>query len=156
MSDTLGPYEQQHTRLSCPSPSPRVCSNSCSLSWWCHPSVTLILLPSILMREKYFRNRYSFKCRWSYPCKCIRHHFLEKPLEDLKILKASTYGRVLMLAFTCMEYWQICELFNENKTGVKRRQYFGSLKILMLACGNRCTTLSLLATYKILNQYKLI
>ena len=107
------------------------------------PSICLplILLPSILMREKYFRKRYSFKCRWSYPCKCIRHHFLEKPLEDLKILKASTYSRVLMLAFTCMKYWQICELFNENKTGVKRRQYFGSLKILMLAYGNRCTTL---------------
>jgi len=30
----------QHTRLPCPSPSPRVCSNSCPLSEWCHPIVS--------------------------------------------------------------------------------------------------------------------
>ena len=29
MSDSLQPHELQHTRLSCPSLSPRVCSNSC-------------------------------------------------------------------------------------------------------------------------------
>ena len=28
------PHALQHTRLSCLSPSPRVCSNSCPLSWW--------------------------------------------------------------------------------------------------------------------------
>ena len=26
----------QHARLSCPLLSPRVCSDSCLLSWWCH------------------------------------------------------------------------------------------------------------------------
>ena len=36
----------------CPSPSPRVCSNSCPLSWWCHSTISpschpLLLLPSI-------------------------------------------------------------------------------------------------------------
>ena len=30
---TLRPHGVQHTRLPCPSPSPRVCSNSCLLSW---------------------------------------------------------------------------------------------------------------------------
>ena len=33
---TLGPHELQHARLLCPSLSPRVGSNSCSLSWWCY------------------------------------------------------------------------------------------------------------------------
>ena len=32
MSDSLQPYEQQHVRLPCPSPTPRVYSNSCPLS----------------------------------------------------------------------------------------------------------------------------
>jgi len=32
MSDTLQPHGLQHTRLPCPSLSPRVCSNSCPLS----------------------------------------------------------------------------------------------------------------------------
>ena len=34
---TLQPHGLQHTRLPCPSPSPRTCSNSYPLSQWCHP-----------------------------------------------------------------------------------------------------------------------
>ena len=33
-------HELQHTRLLCPSLSPRVCSNSCSLCRWCHPTIS--------------------------------------------------------------------------------------------------------------------
>ena len=36
---TLQPHKLQHARLSCPSPSPGVCSDSCPLSQWCHPSI---------------------------------------------------------------------------------------------------------------------
>ena len=32
-------------RLSCPSPSPRVCSNSCPLSWWCYPTIPSSVAP---------------------------------------------------------------------------------------------------------------
>ena len=35
-SGSLWPHGLQHTWLPCRSPSPRVCSNSCSLSWWCY------------------------------------------------------------------------------------------------------------------------
>ena len=37
---TLRTHGLQHTRLSCLSLSPRVCSNSCPLSHWCHPTVS--------------------------------------------------------------------------------------------------------------------
>jgi len=30
----------QHTRLLCPSLSPRACSNSLPLNWWCHPTIS--------------------------------------------------------------------------------------------------------------------
>ena len=40
VSDSLWPHGQQHARLPCPSPSPGVCSNSCPLSQWCHPTVS--------------------------------------------------------------------------------------------------------------------
>ena len=36
VSDSLRPHGLHHTRLPCPSPSPRACSNSCPSSWWCH------------------------------------------------------------------------------------------------------------------------
>ena len=35
----------QHARLLCPSPSPRSCSNSCPLSWWCHPTISSSVIP---------------------------------------------------------------------------------------------------------------
>ena len=43
VSDSLWPYELKHTRLPCPSLSPRVCSNSCPLSWWCHPTISSLV-----------------------------------------------------------------------------------------------------------------
>ena len=45
MSDSLEPHGQQNTRLPCPSPTPRACSNSCSLSWWCHPTISTSVRP---------------------------------------------------------------------------------------------------------------
>ena len=57
MSDSLWPYEPQHARPPCPSPTPRVYPNSCPLSRWCHPTisssvVTLLLLPSISQQHQ--------------------------------------------------------------------------------------------------------
>ena len=46
MSDSLWPHGLQHTRPLCPSPTPRVCSNSCPLSWWCHQPSHPLLSPS--------------------------------------------------------------------------------------------------------------
>ena len=39
LSDSLRPQGLQHTRLPCPSLSLGVCSNSCPLRWWCHPTI---------------------------------------------------------------------------------------------------------------------
>ena len=40
------PHGLQHTRLPCPSPTPRACSNSWPSSWWCHPtSDSLSVIP---------------------------------------------------------------------------------------------------------------
>ena len=40
VSDSLQPRGLQHTRLSCPSPSPGACSDSCPLNRWCHPTIS--------------------------------------------------------------------------------------------------------------------
>ena len=42
---TLRPHELQHVRHPCPSPTPRVYSNSCPLSWWCHPTISSSVVP---------------------------------------------------------------------------------------------------------------
>ena len=41
----LGPHELQHARPPCPLPTPRVYSNSCPLSWWCHPTISSSVIP---------------------------------------------------------------------------------------------------------------
>ena len=46
MSNSLQPHGLQHTRLPCPSLSPRACSNSCPLSLWCHPNISSSVIPS--------------------------------------------------------------------------------------------------------------
>ena len=38
--DSLWPHELQHASLPCPSPSPGVCSNLCSLSRWCYRTIS--------------------------------------------------------------------------------------------------------------------
>ena len=45
MSDSLWPHWLQHTRPPCPSPTPRVYSNSRPLSWWCHPTISSSVVP---------------------------------------------------------------------------------------------------------------
>ena len=45
-SSLFGTQGPQHTRLSCPSLSPRVCSNLCPLCQWCHPTISSSVTPS--------------------------------------------------------------------------------------------------------------
>ena len=45
VSESLRPRGLQHARPPRPSPSPRACSNSCPLSWWCHPAIFSSVIP---------------------------------------------------------------------------------------------------------------
>ena len=53
-SHSLRPHELQHTKPPCPSPSPRVYSNSRPSSRWCHPAISSSVIPS-------------FSCPQSFP-----------------------------------------------------------------------------------------
>ena len=44
-SDSLRPCESQHARPPCPSPTPRVHSNSWPSSRWCHPAISSSVVP---------------------------------------------------------------------------------------------------------------
>ena len=45
MSNSLWPHGPQHARPPCPSPTPRVYSNSCPLSQWCHSTISSSVVP---------------------------------------------------------------------------------------------------------------
>ena len=45
MSKSLRSHGLQHDKFPCPSPTPRVYSNSCLSSWWCHPTISSPVVP---------------------------------------------------------------------------------------------------------------
>ena len=45
VTDSLRPHESQNARPPCPSPTPRVYSNSCPSSQWCHPAISSSVVP---------------------------------------------------------------------------------------------------------------
>ena len=45
VSNSLQPHGLRPTRFLCPSPTPGACSNSCPLSWWCHPTISSSVIP---------------------------------------------------------------------------------------------------------------
>ena len=60
MSDSLRSYELQQARPPCSSPTPGVNSNSCPLSWWCHPTISSSVVP-------FSSRRQSFPASGSFP-----------------------------------------------------------------------------------------
>ena len=45
VSNSLQPHEPQPARPPCPSPTPGVHPNPCSLCWWCHPTISSSVVP---------------------------------------------------------------------------------------------------------------
>ena len=45
VSSSWRPHRLQHARPPCPSSTPVVYSNSCLLSWWCHPTISSSVAP---------------------------------------------------------------------------------------------------------------
>ena len=71
MSYSLWHHGLQRTRLPCPSLSPGICSNSCALSWWCHPTISFSVVPLLwavkiqLLATHFKKGRLAMEI-WSY------------------------------------------------------------------------------------------
>ena len=67
VSDSLQPRGLQHNRPLCPSPAPRVYSNSSPLSRWCHQTISScrpFFLPSIFPNIRVFSSESVLCIRW--------------------------------------------------------------------------------------------
>ena len=68
LSDSLWPHESQHTRPPCPSLTPRVHSDSCPLSQWCHPAISSSVVPFSSSPQSLpasvFTNESTLRMRW--------------------------------------------------------------------------------------------
>ena len=53
VSNSLQPHGLKHARLPCSSPAPGACSNSCSLSQWCHPTILSSVIPLLFLSSTF-------------------------------------------------------------------------------------------------------
>ena len=115
--DSLWPHELQHTRVPCPSLSPRVCSNSCPLTWWCYNHLILwhplLLLPSLFPRVRVFSNELALCIRW-----------LKYWSFSLSISPSNEYSELIPLGLTGLISLLSKGLF--SSTTIWKHQFFGT------------------------------
>ena len=68
--DSFRPHGLQQVRFFCPSPSPKVCSNSCPLSRWCYTTFPSFCHPLLLLSQSFpasgsYLNVSALRIRWS-------------------------------------------------------------------------------------------
>ena len=68
MYDSLQPHGLQHARTPCPLPTPGVYSSLCSLSQWCHPTISSSVVPFSYIQSftasGFFSNESVLRIRW--------------------------------------------------------------------------------------------
>ena len=118
MFNSSWPHELQHTRLPCPWLSPRICSNSCSLSRWCHPIISschpFLLLPSIFPSIRVFSNESALCIRWSKYC-------------SFSISPSNEYSELISFSIDWFDFhadWGI--LKSLLQTTIQKHQSFGT------------------------------
>ena len=103
VSNSLRPHGLQYTRLPCPSPNIRACSNSCPLSWWCYSTILSSVAPFS-------------SCLQSFPASGSFHmsQFLASGNQSIRV---SASASVLLM----MHYLSLLTLeTKQNKTKQKR------------------------------------
>ena len=95
----MSSHELQHTRLPCPSLSSRVCSNSCPLSQWCHPTISSFVTPFSSSSQS-FTHQGLFQ--WVYSlhqvAKVLEFSFSTSPSNEYSGLISFRFGRFDLLA----------------------------------------------------------
>ena len=121
VSNSLRSHGLQQTRPPCPSPTPGACSNSCPLSWRCHPTISSSVVPFS-------------SCLQSFPAS---RSFLMSQFfaSDSQIIGVSASASVLLmniqdwfpLGWTSLIFSLSKRLFRAfSNTTVQKHQFFGT------------------------------
>ena len=119
MSDSLRHHRLQHTRLPCPSLSPRVCSDSCP-SQWCYltisSSATPISFALIFPSIKVFSTESALHIRWPNWCGAS---------DSASVLSMNIQGW-FPLGLTGLISWMSKGLVRVfSRTTIQKHQFFG-------------------------------
>ena len=87
MLDSLWLHGLKHARLPCPSPSPGACSNSCSMSQWCHPTISSSCLQSFPASGSFQMSQF-----FAAGAKVLELHFSVSPSNEYTVLISFRIG----------------------------------------------------------------
>ena len=118
MSNSLRPQGVQHTRLPCPSPTPRACSNSCPLSWWCHPTISSSLVP-------FSSCLHSFSASGCFPQSVLRIRWPKYWNFSFSISPPNEYSGLISFRIDWFDLLAVQRLVFSNTT-VQNHQLFGT------------------------------
>ena len=121
MSDSLWPHGLQHTRLPCPLPTPKACSNSSPLSRWCHPTISSSVIPFSSCLQ-------SFPASESFP----RSQFFTSggqsigvsPLASVLPMNIQDWFPLGLTGLISLQSKGLSKVF--SKTTVQKHQFFGA------------------------------
>ena len=118
MSNYLWPHELQHARLPCPSLSPRICSNSCPLSQWCHRTISSSVVPFSSCLQ-------SFPATESFPESVL--HTTRPKYWSFGISPSNEYSGLIsfrMTGWISLQSKGLSSVF--SNTTVQKQQFFGA------------------------------
>ena len=120
VSDSLQPHGLQHARPPCPSPTPGACSNSCPLSWWCHPTISSSIVPFSSCLQ-------SFPASGSFPMS----QFFSSGSQSIGVSASASVLPMNIqdwfpLGLTGLIFLQSKGLSSISNTTVQKHQFFGT------------------------------
>ena len=119
MPDSLWPYGLQHARLPGPLLSPRDCSNSCPLSWWCQPS-RIRLFPSVCLQSSLASGSFQMSQLFASSGHSIRVSASAAVL----IMNIQDWFPVGWTGWICLQSKGLSRVF--SNTTVQKHQFFGT------------------------------
>ena len=119
VSDSLQPHGLQHPRPPCPSPSPRVCSNLCPLTRWCHPTISSSVTPFSSCLQSSPASG-SFQMSWLFANKVLELQLQHQSFQW--IFRTDFLEDWLVI---CLQSRGLSRVF--SSTAVQKHQFFGTL-----------------------------
>ena len=116
---TLWSHGLQQARLPCPSLSPGICSNSCPLSWWCHPTISSSVSPFSSYPQ-------SFQISGSFPMSLL----FASGGQSIQALSSASVLPVTGLISFRMDWFDILAVQGLSRvfssTTIQKHQFFGA------------------------------
>ena len=121
MFDSLWPHGLQQTRPPCLASSPKVCSNSCPLSQWYHPTISSSVIP-------FFSCLQSFPASGSFPVS----QFFTPGGQSIGVSASALVLQMIIQGWFPLRLTGLISLLSKglsrvfSSTTVRKQQFFGT------------------------------